>query len=82
MLSGERAPSSVITPKTRVLPLSRERGPSSAFSLDPERSPQMTQLAWDSSQRGALLSPLKLAKLRVGGMLDVAWRNGTAVTVL
>ncbi len=38
VLSGERAPSSVITPEPGVLPLSGERGPRSAFSPDPERS--------------------------------------------
>ncbi len=37
----ERAPSSVITPEPRVLPLSGERGLNSAFSPDPERSPRV-----------------------------------------
>ncbi len=67
VLSGERAPSSVITPEPGVLPLSGERGPSFAFSLDPEPSPKKMQLAQDSSKSGALITPQNLQSLRLVG---------------
>ncbi len=40
MLSEERAPSSVIVPEPGVLPLPGERGPSSAVTVDCEKSVQ------------------------------------------
>ncbi len=41
VLSEERAPSSIIVPEPGVLPSPGERGPSLAFSPDPESSPKI-----------------------------------------
>ncbi len=45
VLSEERAPSSVIIPEPRVLPLTGERGPSSACSQN--APPECSSLCWD-----------------------------------
>ncbi len=52
MLSKERTPSSIIIPELRVLPSTGERGPSSAFSPDPECSPKMLLIAGQQPKRG------------------------------
>ncbi len=70
VLSEEKAPSSVIVPSPG------ERGPSSAFSPDPESSPKC--LSWDSSQIVAKRPPQKIAWLRADGMLDTACSNAAA----
>ncbi len=85
VLSEERAPSSVIVPSPGVLPSPGERGPSSAFSPDPESSPLrhagvetdwrwgvgVVEGLWKTRDNGG-----KAAWLFIGVLSRVYWRIG------